>query len=405
MGRGMMNKTIMFIGAGEYQLPGINKAKEMGLRVVAIDYDRNAPGLKVADVPVALDVKDIEGAIKIAKENKIDGVLTIASDIAVPTVAAVADELGLPGISPEVAKIATNKALMREKFVEHGVPSPRFRNVRTLVEAKEAAEEIGFPVVVKPVDNAGSRGVTKIDKMRGIKGAYLSAKEFSREGSLLIEKFMNGEEVAVDAFIYKKKMHAMVVSDKIRTPPPYLLDTTVIFPSNYSDDIINEVCKIAMNASVYAAGIDNSPIHVEIMMTPEGPKMVELAARGAGFKVYTDILPLVNGVDTLDATIKISLDMEPDLSVKTKRAAVLKFFQNRPGKLKAIRGLDEAKKLKGVVDLEIYVKPGDIIKPLTCGSDRIGHVITLADTRKDAVALVEQVGELIDFEIEIQSVQ
>ncbi len=102
-------------------MPGIKKAKEMGLRVVAIDYDRNAPGLKVADVPVVRDVKDIEGSIKIAKENKIDGVLTIASDIAVPTVAAVADELGLPGISPEVARIATNKALMREDVWEERV--------------------------------------------------------------------------------------------------------------------------------------------------------------------------------------------------------------------------------------------------------------------------------------------
>lgn len=396
----MKKKTIMFIGAGEYQLPGIKKAKEMGLRVVATDYDKNASGLKVADVPVVLDVKDIEGSIKIAKENKIDGVLTIASDIAVPTVAAVADELGLPGISPEVARIATNKALMREKFVEYCVPSPKFREVRTLAEAKEAAEEIGFPVVVKPVDNAGSRGVSKINKIEDIEKAYRSAKEFSREGSLLIEEFMDGEEVAVDAFIYKKRMHAMAVSDKIRTPPPYLLDTIVIFPSNYSDDIINEVCKIAMNASAYAVGIDNSPIHVEIMMTSEGPKMVELAARGAGFKVYTDILPMVNGVDTLDATIKMSLDMEPDFSVKKKGAAVLKFFPNKTGKLKAIRGLDEAKKLKGVVDLEIYIKLGDNIKPLTCGSDRIGHVITFAYTRKDALTLAEKVEKIINFEVE-----
>lgn len=176
-----MKKTIMFIGAGKYQLPGIEKAKDLGLKVVAIDRDPNAAGLKAADGPIVLDIKDIEGSIRVAKENNIDGVLTIASDIAIPTIAAVANELGLPGISPEVAKIATNKALMREKFVEYDVPSPRFRNVRTLDEAREAAEEIGFPVVIKPIDNAGSRGVTKVDNMKDVKKAYLSSKEFSRE--------------------------------------------------------------------------------------------------------------------------------------------------------------------------------------------------------------------------------
>jgi biotin carboxylase len=253
---------------------------------------------------------------------------------------------------------------------------------------------------VKPVDNAGSRGVSRIDKVEDIKEAYLSAKDFSRVGDLLIEEFMDGQEVAVDAFIYKKDMYVLTVSDKIRTDPPYLLDTTVIFPSSYPDDIINEVCKIAMKASVYAVGIDNSPIHVEIMVTREGPKMVELAARGAGFKVYSDILPMITGVDTLNAAIKMCLDMGPDFSVKKKRAAVLKFFPNKLGKLKAIKGLDAVKNLKGVVDLELYIKLGDIIKPLTCGSDRIGHVISLADTRKDALALVEQVEELIDFEVE-----
>lgn len=166
----MMKKTIMFVGAGEYQLPGIKKAREMGLRVVATDYDKNAPGLKVADVPVVLDVKDIEDSIK----------------------------------------IATNKALMREKFVEHGVPSPGFRKVRTLVEAKEAAEEIGFPVVVKPVDNAGSRGVSKVDNLKEVSAAFNHAKINSKSGEVIAEEFISGIECSMEGMTYKSETEILV---------------------------------------------------------------------------------------------------------------------------------------------------------------------------------------------------
>jgi biotin carboxylase len=391
---------VMFIGAGIYQFPGIKKAKELGYTAVAMDRDRNAPGLKIADISAVLDVKDIDGAIKLAKKNNIDGVLTIASDIAVPTVAAVAEELNLPGIGREVALAATNKAQMREKLAQYGIPSTTFHKVNTLQQTITWAKKIGFPVVIKPTDSAGSRGVTKVNRIEEIKNAFFLAKSFSIEQCLLVEEYMDGQEVAVDAFIYKGKLYCMTVSDKIRTPPPYLLDTTVIFPTNYPEKMVQEICDITRDATFKAVGIDNSPIHVELMMTKDGPKIVELAARGAGFKVFTDIMRMVTGIDTLDASIRLSLGLKPNLSKTVEKASVLKFFDNKPGLLKNLRGVDEAKKLKGIVDLEVYIKPGDIIKPLTCGSDRIGHIITLADTREKAIQIAKKAEKTVVFDVE-----
>ena len=395
----MKQRKVLIIGAGPAQYKGIAKAREMGLFTIAMDVNPRAPGLTIADIPLVLDVKDCENAIKVAQQYQIDGVFSIASEVSVRTVAAVAEELKLPGLSREVSRTVTDKALMREKYAEENVPSPRFRVVYTLKEAINAIGELPLPVVIKPSDNAGSRGVTKVDKESEIQGAYERANGFSEQGKVIIESFMEGVEISVEAFVYQGRARILALSDKIRTPPPYLLDTTVIFPSNYPKEPQDKICEVARKA-IRAVNISNGAVHNEIMMTAEGPMMVELAARGPGFKVFTDMIPYVTGVDVTEGIIKLALGEQPNLEIRANRGSVLKFIGAAPGRIKEIKGKDEVRNISGVFEFELYLGVGDKIRSLTSGDDRVGHIISFADSREKALEVVEKAERLLEIEVE-----
>jgi biotin carboxylase len=216
---------------------------------------------------------------------------------------------------------------------------------------------------------------------------------------VLIEEFMEGEESSVEAFVYENKINILALSDKIRTAPPYLLDTTVIFPSAYPLEIQNNTIEIAKKA-INAVGIDMGAVHFEVMMTLSGPIPVEIAARGAGFKVYSDILPKVTGIDILKATIQCALGESANLTRIKEMASVLKFIEAKPGKIKKITNLDTAKEIPGIYEIEIYKKPGEIIKPLKSGDDRIGHIISFGDSREDAINSVQHVENILKIIVE-----
>lgn len=393
-----MTKKVMFIGAGRHQLRGIQKAKEMGLFVIATDGDSTAPGLGLADMSYVLDVKDIEANLDIAKKNSIDGVLAVASEVSLKTVGTITEKLSLPGSNLSVIDRCTDKGLMRDSFLKGGVASPKSYAVYSYEEALEKANKIQYPVVIKPADNAGSRGVRMVCAEQDLKEAYLRAFENSRKGKVLIEEFMEGVEVSVEAFMYEGRMNIIALSDKVRTPPPYLVDIAALFPIKYPNNVQEEIIEVARKA-IEATGIEVGPVHMELIMTKDGPVPVEVAARGPGFKIFTDILPNITGIDLLKALIQISLGETPDLKKTRNMSAAIKFIDTKSGILKKISGLEEAKKVKGIYELELYAKEGDKVFNLTCGSDRIGHIISITDNREKAEKAIEEATSLLKLEV------
>lgn len=398
-----MLKTVMFIGAGPYQLPGIVKAKEMGLRVVATDYDSAAPGLKVADVPIVLDVKDAVNSIKAAKENDIDGVLSIAADVTLPTVAAIAEELSLPGISQEVVKIATDKGLMKNKFVEHGIPTSDFRVVVDLEDAAKAVSELHLPLVVKPVDNAGSRGVIRLDRSDDIATAFYYAKDSSKSGRIIIEEFVKGVECSIDAMTFENDTQVLAISEK-KKDDTYLTATDITYPPRMTTEMLEYID--AMTKRVVAAiGLDTGASHTELIIRhslihPINDiiyiSVLETAARGGGFGTVSDIIPMVSGVDALAASIQMCLGEVPDIVPKYKKGAVLRFLTPPTGSVLRIKGLEEAKKVKNA-KLGLFISPGEVIPPLKTDGDRVGYIIAGGETRDDAIATADLVESKLGF--------
>ncbi len=384
----MSKHLIIIIGAGVFQLPAIIKAKSLGYFVVALDGKEDAEGFSFADQSFVADIKDANACLAIIKDMNPVAIVSMATEIAVVTVAKLCEHFGLPGLSVEAALNSTNKQRMRKCFEQKSLPSPVSFSI-TQADAKETATKIGLPVVVKPTDSAGSRGVSIVTTYDQLLKAYHHAKSNSPSGEVLIEEYMDGVEISVEAFVQNGEVSILALSDKIRTPFPYPLDTRVIFPSNKDAWIQEEAKRIAKEA-ILSCDIQTAVIHIEMMVTATGPKLVELAARGAGFHVYSTLLGWVCGIDTSELLIDLALGRKVVISNLCQRGAVLSFPNGSKGKIVKIEGVADLELMKELYEFRLYVKEGDIIRELQSGSDRIGHIIVLADDRKQAIEAADK---------------
>jgi biotin carboxylase len=368
-------KKILIIGAGTLQVPAIIEAKKMGYYVATFDLDNNAPGFKLADESYVISTIDIEAAVSKAREIRPDGVMTLASDMPLRTVAAIAKELSLKAISEETAYFATNKARMREKLQENGVPIPKFYIADDLTTFEKSVGEFkGERFIVKPADNSGSRGVHLCDDITDIYNIYKYSKRYSRSGEVLIEEYMEGQEVSVETFAINGNVYVIAITDKLTTKAPYFVEMGHSQPSRF--DIINQdkISNIAIQ-SVKALGIMNGPSHVEVMVTRDGPKIVELGARLGGDNITTHLVPISTGVNLVESTIKQALGEVPNITRTQQGAAVIRYFQSPVGKIISINGIEETKKVFGVKEINLIKDVGDFIQEVQNSTDRIGFII------------------------------
>jgi biotin carboxylase len=306
-------------------------------------------------------------------------------------VACVAKALGLPGIEPEAALMASHKALMRRRLRECGVPVPEFRTTRSREEAVELAAEIGFPVVIKPVDNMGARGVRRLDNVAQLTEWFPVSQENSRSGEVIIEELMTGPEVSIDTLVFDGKVHLLTIADRHIGYPPYFVETGHTLPSELPDEMQQDVFDV-MKRGIAALGITHGASKGDVKVTPSGARIGEMTARMSGgyHCQYTD--PLATGMNTIKAAIHLAigepLDMG-DLTPKWDRTAAERAIIAEPGVVTEITGVDEALEIEGVRHVFIDVRPGDVVRPLQSNMGKPGHVITVGETRGEAIAAAE----------------
>ncbi|MEW5692057.1 MAG: alpha-hydroxy-acid oxidizing protein [Candidatus Hydrogenedentota bacterium] len=428
-----MQKTIMIIGAGILQVPAIEKAKEMGLFTIITDYDPLAKGMPLADMPVIMSTKDIEGTVRIAREisqqRKIDGVITVGTDASM-TVAAVANALGLPGIKFENAEASSNKLKMRRRFEEHKIPSPKFSEVWSVKDAKRIADKLGFPLVIKPSDNMGARGVMRIDSMDGIEEAFRHAKANSPSGELILEEYMDGPELSIDALIFDGEIIFVGIADRIigyrvtlggtgsydplakpiypqkeeilKNPenyPPFFVEIGHDMPSRQPKDIIKQACSI-MKAGIYSLGIDIGAAKGDIKLTSEGPKIGEIGARLSGGFMSAYTYPLHSGFSSIKAAIEIALGMKPKIPKKfLNKVSIERAIIPVPGEIKSITGIDEALKIRGVAEIYLRNKEGDKVYYPQSNMDKAGNIIVYADNYIKARNIMKKTFRTIKIEV------
>lgn len=392
----LQGKKLLVIGAGVFQIPAITKAKDLGCFVVATDGDSQAPGFQYADAHAVVDIKDVEGNLSIAKQYQVEGVISICAELGVRTSSAVAHALGLPGLRPEVARAVTNKFLMREIFAHEHIPSPLYKKVTSIEEVRSASEILKFPIVVKPVDSSGSRGVSKVDQIDDLQKAFTWAKEYSQSGDVIVESFVEGEEITVEALSYNGDHQILAISGKKHIPFPYCVSIDLTYPPAYDEETLSTI-RTVMQKTLTALGVDSGPSHSELLMTKGGPVLVEVAGRGGGYGVFSDIVELVSGVDIVKESVKIALGIKPDIYPKYQKAATLRFFTPGEGRITAIDGVEQARALPGVRTLSIELKANDVVGLIVSDGTRPGYVITYGDTRDEAVHRADTVEKTVRF--------
>ena len=397
-----MNKKLMILGASILQLPAIEKAKEMGLDVVVVDMDPNAIGFNVPGIEKEIiSTIDIQAVISAAKSHKIDGIMTLATDMPMRTVAAVAKEMNLIGIDEETALKATNKAEMRKALHLNNVPIPKFYVVSNKDEYKSVVKQFNVPFIVKPADSSGSRGIFEVKDIHNedlIIEAFEYCYPFSRVGDVVVEEYMEGPEVSVETLTVNGECHVIQITDKLTTGAPHYVEMGHSQPTMLSKEIAEQISKVAKAANK-AIGIKNGPSHTEIIVTKEGPKIVELGARLGGDNITTHLVPLSTGVNMVECCIKIALGEIPDIKKKWNKGSAIRYFEQHAGVIDSIEGVDKAEEIDGVQQISIVHGVGEEVTEINSSGERMGFVIAqdvdVDAAIKDCLAALTKISVII----------
>lgn len=395
-------KSVMILGAGPYQVPAINTVKELGYKAIVLDYDKDAVGVPLADEFYEISTIDKDCVLKKAQELKPDFVITSTSDLPVRTAAYVAEKMNLEkDLSYEDSICATDKSAMRERLKKFNVPIPKFYVCNNFEEFKTAINELKNYCIVKPADNAASRGVKLVDKKLSneeLKTQYEFTKNYSRNGIVMVEEFMTGAEVSVESFIINGEPNIITITDKLVTPLPYFVELGHSEPSQLPEDIKNKIREVTAQA-IKAIGIKNGISHAELKITPEGPKIVEIAARLGGDYITAKLVPLSTGVDMVKNSILLALRQPINIKKILNCGSAIRFITAPKGIVKEIKIEKNPLEVEGVKDFQLNIKVGDVIKEVKSSNDRLGFVVTQAETAQKAVKIAESVLQLIKIEI------
>lgn len=394
-------KRLFIIGASILQLPAIQKAKEMGLHVGVADYNPKAIGIAFADEYYNVSTIDEKGVYEAAKAFRADGIMTIATDMPMRSVAYACSRLGLVGISYDTAIKCTDKGEMIKAFEDNGVEHPWYYILDTLDDLDHIKEKIIYPCISKPTDNAGSRGVMLINNKIELLDAVKFSSKHGRKGSVIIEEYMRGNEVSVEVIVNNGIPHILAVTDKITTGAPHFVEMGHSQPSCLDEEKVQKIKDLACRA-IKAVGIENGPAHVEIMLTKNGPKMIELGARMGGDCICTHLVPLSTGIDMVKAAIQIVLSETPDIDYKYQKGSAIRYFRVEDGVIEKIYGLDKAQRVNGIKEIVITRNIGELICGIECSTDRVGFVIAQGENANEAISICNKATDLITFKIKKQ---
>lgn len=398
----MKKKKLMILGASILQLPAIEKARSMGLDVVVADYNPDAVGFNVEGVmKEVISTIDVPAVVEAAKRHKIDGIMTLATDLPMRSVAAVAKELGLIGISEDTALKATNKAVMRQALADHGVPIPSFYRAEDKRQFDEIVEKFKVPFMVKPTDNSGSRGVVLVEDPSDRKAAdeaYAYSSKQARSGVVVVEEYMRGPEVSVETLTVDGEFHLIQITDKLTTGAPHFVELGHSQPTKLPPETVKRIYEVAKAANE-AVGITFGPSHTEIIVTDEGPKIVELGARLGGDCITSHLVPLSTGVDMVECCIRIALGEKPDVTPKFSRGSAIRYFHQTPGVIKSFSTCG-AENMKGVKQVSFVKNIGDTVTDIDSSGARIGFVIACDNSPDAAVADCEAALDTVNTVIE-----
>ncbi len=386
-------KTIFILGAGVMQLPALRAARAMGWRVIAADGNPEAEGIGLADRFVHVDLRDREAmadAVRRCRENGgVDGVFTAGTDFS-STVAWAAERCGLPGIGFETALNATDKVRMRTVFRERGVPQPSFAALGPDDDPGNVLAALAFPLVVKPVDNMGARGVRRVDTPRELETAVKEALGFSRSGRVIVEEYVAGPEFSLDALVYCGEPVLCGLAERHICFEPYFVEMGHTMPAELAGDARDAITDVFFRG-IRALGIENGAAKGDIKLSAAGPVVGEIAARLSGGYMSGWTYPFASGVSPTRAALRIAVGLPPgDLTPRRHEVSAERALISMPGVVASVEGAAAARAGTGIRELFLRVAPESTVNFPRNNIQKCGNVISQAPSRAEAVRRAQE---------------
>ncbi|MCM1498451.1 MAG: ATP-grasp domain-containing protein [Clostridium sp.] len=371
---------IMVVAGGDWQIELIKKAKSMGHYVICSNLYEDSPAFPFADACEVANVLDKEKNLEIAKRYMPDAVISDQSDIAVPTVAYLNEKLGLQGIGMDKADLFTDKSLQRQFCREHGIMIPDFAVCETPEDALPLLEKYG-KIIIKPIDSQSSRGVYTIEGEGQLRARYRDSVVWSnRRKEFLAEEYINGDEFTVDGLVIQGHHYPLCISVKEMYPQNPNISRTQSY-SYLSDKYDYDLLRETNRHLVEAIGLPMGLTHSEYKVHNGQFYLVEAGARGGGSNLSGKIVPFMSGIDNYEYLIKEALGEYVDEdTVKNKvfsrnRYVVMRFFDFGEGKVREVEGLAYLRDHPMLIDYQLEVKAGDVLRQPEYGRLRPGHFI------------------------------
>ncbi len=371
-------RSVLIFGVGELQKSIINRAKGMGLYTVGIDPCADAVCKDDVDAFEVVGGQDFEGTLNIAQKYNVSAIVTAATDKPLIMMAKIAKELHLPFFSEETAAWSTDKFQMKQRFLEGGVPCARGR----LIKSADEADDLYFPLIVKPRDNSGSRGVIFCRTKEELKSAIEEALSYSRLETVLVEEFIEGQEYSIESLHFEGKTEVIQFTEKKTTEFPYNVELGHKQPAILSEWQKEEIRKIISKIS-QCLNFENCPSHTELKINERGIFVIETSPRLGGDYITSHLVPLSTGINIEDQLLRISLGEAPDIvKGRVDMASGVSFFHLEEGIIKNIDLQLENLLNSNVFKLfDFKLKVGDSVPNISNSLCRYGEFIMQASSR------------------------
>lgn len=374
-------KAVLIFGVGPLQESIIGRAKTMGLYTVGIDPAKDAVCRDAVDAFEVVGGQDYEGTCAVVEKYGIDAIVTAATDKPLVMMARIAEKYGFPFFSVETAQWSTDKFQMKQRFMEGGVPCAKGRLVRTADETSDMV----FPVIVKPRDNSGSRGVKLCRRREELEASMKEAFEVSKLDTVLVEEFIEGQEYSIEGLHYDGKNEVIQFTEKKTTEFPYNVELGHKQPANLSEQQEEAIWEIVTKIGL-ALHFENCPSHTELKINDRGIFVIETSPRLGGDYITSELVPLSTGVNMEDQLLHIALGEKVDTkSYRTVKASGIHFFCFPEGRVEKVNqeALNHLLLRPGLHSLNMRFCEGDVIPMITSSLDRYGNFIIEAANREE----------------------
>lgn len=398
----MPNKKILFLGGAYAQIPIILEAKRRGMYIITCDYLPDNPGHQYANEYHNVSTTDLDGVLKLAQQVKPDYIVAYASDPAAPTAAYVSEKLGLPGNSYHSVQILGEKDLFRDFLFNHGFNTPQNISVHSTEHIYERISTLQFPLISKPTDSSGSKGIKKINAYEDISDAVNFARAFSRNGRVIIEEFIDNEgaDIHGDGFVIDGELVFSCLGDHLynyKSNPFNPVGT--LWPSQHSSDIVKKINHDVARI-IKLSGFTCGPVNIEARVNREGKYYImEIGPRSGGHFV-PQAIQYATGFDMVKASLDV-LTHGPEISIpdfKPHPTAYYALHSDTPGVFKDI--IIKEQLLPFIKEFHQYIKSGEKVQAFQGANAAIGVLLLLFNTYEEMNHYIINIDEFIELKLE-----